>query len=1526
MGILIESSICCKKSTPPSTSFAFVSRRAHEFKGSPLRAHIEMPHANIYALVNPIRITLDFLTLLWSNVFLLTLTNSLDMDLSEQKPSEHIDIKMELLMPRVIIPAEEKVEGQPDRPEAVQIQVSKLVVSNCRLEEKMTRSDLKMLLDEYKEARLFSQTDFPNDDRESSDGLIPPMLFEHALALDDPYIDKAVHTLLNFGTDPSKLSPSDSQLHLPVHLPSHRLNCNSLKRAVSSDIWSAAADQVWLEFLGVQNCKNRPAPFVEATPVTVWLCSSPCAHKPQATSVSSKVHVKTDKVIATKNVEVSCPNLGNSSGGRLPSSHGRGRESSHTRDSRDAADKLSGHHIADPRHDAANIPHHDHDGNSLPHFGKEDDRRPTRLPLSGGANEPRVNRRLSRTDSLHDSNSAIDPPLRLKQQEDHHYESQQPTAEQYSDCSRQSQQRRRDKQYHREDSRSSSSPPLEHTEKSARRRTESRERRSVERRMRHSSSSSIERGHRGHDIEGRSSAEGHISSDSFRVNGKEGMSLDEGYPSEDKLKGRETELSHTHRRHHQYSSSSSSEWAPAGPGRSRDRRNLYDLQDDDMDRKLPRDHVREDKTSPRDDVHQRSSSRDLHCRRSARDGSRESEKRYNVYERSPVRPNKREMDGIPLSRKGYSRDRDGGMSDDTSESHPQRRRRSNSRGGESESLINRLDRNNDGDSYQPRYAPDDPECRSRLGEHLRSKHSDADCDNDLFSQTSHSSLDTVSNQGVLINEQKANGSDNPAAGNRESPHDKTWAKHNQRSPPDGCKSQDDLCPGDKACGCPLEPDRKICVLTKIQGKLRAQLNHFQYLFLLRLAESFSAFQNDLSADLLSLETKASRKNKSLLKDSPQPPASIVLPIMLRELEFAVVCPYQMHQRTFSDDFSLVSPFLLGMTTGQDAVFGDEGDGTCFPQLVDSIKGQRSKDDSALKPFQSSISFKSNSSSQLENVTHLGPPLDPNQRNRVFTSGSTSLIPPGNVTVPVVTAPSSFTSTDIMSQSLNSLGKDSGIGIDRKPQRPQHSKGSANSSSRGGKAGTTDMKKAFTSAFSSLTDRLKHTMESLDDSHSIGDDAETLSIRTDTSDDDFEHMSLDDVEEVPAFYHHPPPPDMTPAGGDSYSDIGDIGDSVSMYAESSTTKGKEMVYVVLFKLDHTEVIIDNRKSQSSTKAQVAKLGSLQLGNISYEDFQARFSTVKGYIQEDITEATAQRYPIKVKICSPASDPNSLAAPDLGRMFVQAHDLSLQFKMSGLICLSDFSEDEKLPEAMPISVEVRDLLLVLEEDRPPANVTSPGSLPVNLHIQQLAIERGKDGIFYIAGLPSNTSFVYGATPPPPPPKPVYSNAVTSPIMSPDGTMALLMASQNETVLLRRQLEEVRRANRLYEHQILQWRDMQDKMAGVGGRPGAGPLQGRGGIPIGTVRKHPSFTADSLSSSPSSLNQSDRPAGPSRHQTDDVDPSRDELERENLLLVQQVARLEDDLLTVSKEKESLLQTLQLLQDELLASERKQRSRSKV
>ena len=124
-----------------------------------------------------------------------------------------------------------------------------------------------------------------------------------------------------------------------------------------------------------------------------------------------------------------------------------------------------------------------------------------------------------------------------------------------------------------------------------------------------------------------------------------------------------------------------------------------------------------------------------------------------------------------------------------------------------------------------------------------------------------------------------------------------------------------------------------------------------------------------------------------------------------------------------------------------------------------------------------------------------------------------------------------------SQMSTSAGTDSGIGLDRK------------SSLKGSKTSKgAEVKKAFSSAFSNFTDKIKNTFDD-----GVSDDIDSMSLQTDTSDDDdFEQLSLDDTDEVPAFIHEGR--SETGSNPDSYSDM----DTSSIYADSSTTKGREMV--------------------------------------------------------------------------------------------------------------------------------------------------------------------------------------------------------------------------------------------------------------------------------------------------------------------------------------------------------------------------------
>lgn len=69
------------------------------------------------------------------------------------------------------------------------------------------------------------------------------------------------------------------------------------------------------------------------------------------------------------------------------------------------------------------------------------------------------------------------------------------------------------------------------------------------------------------------------------------------------------------------------------------------------------------------------------------------------------------------------------------------------------------------------------------------------------------------------------------------------------------------------------------------------------------------------------------------------------------------------------------------------------------------------------------------------------------------------------------------------------------------------------------------------------------------------------------------------------------------------------------------------------------------------------------------------------------------------------------------------------MSTVIGLSDLAEDEIIAKPLPMELLLKNLKLTLIEDRPPVNITSPGSIPINLQIGQMCIKRNEMGIFEI-----------------------------------------------------------------------------------------------------------------------------------------------------------------------------------------------------
>lgn len=83
----------------------------------------------------------------------------------------------------------------------------------------------------------------------------------------------------------------------------------------------------------------------------------------------------------------------------------------------------------------------------------------------------------------------------------------------------------------------------------------------------------------------------------------------------------------------------------------------------------------------------------------------------------------------------------------------------------------------------------------------------------------------------------------------------------------------------------------------------------------------------------------------------------------------------------------------------------------------------------------------------------------------------------------------------------------------------------------------------------------------------------------------------------------------------------------------------------------------------------------------------------------------------------------------KLDVRCKDLNLALSMSTVIGLSDLAEDEIISKPLPMEILLENLKLTLIEDRPPVNITSPGSVPINLQIGKMCIKRNELGVFEI-----------------------------------------------------------------------------------------------------------------------------------------------------------------------------------------------------
>uniref|UniRef100_A0A1B0GCL5 Uncharacterized protein n=1 Tax=Glossina morsitans morsitans TaxID=37546 RepID=A0A1B0GCL5_GLOMM len=264
-----------------------------------------LPPSKIFVHINPLQIHFDLSSILWLNSFALNLHESLMRTAHVGSPGSnptsrasplstigsqnttlkgssklalypaevqsepnymYMDVKVEAIMPRIVIESTVDMPHQKDRPRMMQIQISRFALTNIR-ETGSSRADLAQALHSLQEGSLVFGNGFPSAKNDMC--IVTDRILSHVAATDVA----GTTGLLPDETEGVGVTDASVRNSIPKSASTQCLTRYAMW-SEPRDVWCIKLDPVWIDFLGARSLSaNKAIPFIDAVPITLWLHS-----------------------------------------------------------------------------------------------------------------------------------------------------------------------------------------------------------------------------------------------------------------------------------------------------------------------------------------------------------------------------------------------------------------------------------------------------------------------------------------------------------------------------------------------------------------------------------------------------------------------------------------------------------------------------------------------------------------------------------------------------------------------------------------------------------------------------------------------------------------------------------------------------------------------------------------------------------------------------------------------------------------------------------------------------------------------------------------------------------------------------------------------------------------------------------------------------------------------------------------------------------------------------------------------------